>query len=125
MRRGREVPLKMTIAAIIKTVAPSGAALKWVESNLDCSPRQAKRIVSENRVPGRFRAALITILEEAIRRNRTQLERLEDELKRIRYGEMVDRAAARRAAAVGPDTSEVAGFVERAGNALPVNDEGD
>lgn len=108
MRRGLGVSPRMTIAAIIKTVAPSGAALKWVESNLDCSPRQAKRIVSENRVPGRFRAALIGILEEAIRRNKLQLERLESELRIIRYENMVERAASRRAETVGEDSGGAA-----------------
>ena len=68
---------------------------KAIERALGCTTRQAWRIVSTGRVPGRFRAALIEVLDDAIEHSRAKLGEAERELKYIRDLEMVARAQAR------------------------------
>lgn len=72
-------------------------ARKQVERGLSCSRSQAWRMVYHGEVPGRFKAALVRLLEEAIVRNQAELTRLDAELKAIAHAEMVGRAAERRA----------------------------
>lgn len=85
-------------------------ARKQVERGLSCSRSQAWRMVYHGEVPGRFKAALVRLLEEAIARNQAELTRLDAELKAIAHVEMVDRAKARRAESVGQGTPALPGF---------------
>ena len=72
-------------------------AVKQLERALGVSDSQADRIVKTGRAPGKFRASLIQILENALESNRAEIERLQRELKALDYAEMVERAAVRRA----------------------------
>jgi hypothetical protein len=99
MRKGGESPLT-TIANYVFAAFPRSTA-KHLERGLNCSPRQAQRIVETGRAPGIFRTALIRLLDEAIARNKSELERLHDELRHIEHTEMVGRAADRRAPTLG------------------------
>lgn len=90
----------MNASGFIRGAWPRGAA-KRIERELGCSPRQAWRIASEGRVPGKFRAALLVAVHIAIEANQRELARLGAELKAIRHARMVARTAARSAASVG------------------------
>lgn len=98
MRKWREDILTST--AIIRAAFPRDSA-KLIARALGCTDRQGKSIAA-GRVPGRFRVALIGLLQSAIAQNKAQLDRIEDELKRLDYTEMVARAAARREASARP-----------------------
>lgn len=99
----------MLSRAAISTALGRNAA-KQVEQGLNCSRSQAHRMVWHGQVPGRFKAALVRLLEEAIARNQAELTRLDAELKAIAHVEMVDRAKARRAESVGQGTPALPGF---------------
>lgn len=109
MRKWREDIL--TNAAIIKAAFPRDSA-KLIARALGCSDRQGKSIAS-GRVPGRFRSALIGLLQSAIAQNKAQLDRIDDELKRLDYEEMVARASARREAAAGDRAPALPGLAQR------------
>lgn len=105
-RRGDRI--LTNVATMISAAFPRDAA-KRLERELDCSPRQA-RSITEGRVPGKFRAALIAVLDSAIESNKKHLERLQAELKALDYQAMVSRAADRRASddrAASADLAEV------------------
>lgn len=121
MRRRLEVPLKMSIAAIIKSVAPAGAATKWTEAQLNCTPRQAKRIVSEGRVANRFHDAIVEMLKAELQHRRAQLDDVESQLREISYARMVSRAEARRTAGVDPAATAGARQDEGAESSLPMS----
>jgi len=82
MPTGQDGP-QMTLQNIIDTAIPRNAR-KIIARELDCTPRQARRIV-EGRVPSRFRAALIRMLENAIDRNERELRRLREEIRLDEY----------------------------------------
>ena len=84
----------MNATPLIWTALPRHPA-KVIERALGCTTRQAWRIVSTGRVPGRFRAALIEVLDRAIEHSRAKLGEAERELKYIRETAMVERAQAR------------------------------
>jgi hypothetical protein len=88
-------------------------ARKQVERGLSCTRSQAWRMVYHGEVPGRFRAALVRLLEEAISRNQAELSRLDAELKAIAHAEMVARAAERRAETVGQGAPVLPGLDKR------------
>lgn len=90
--------MSAAIKLAIKLAWPDARA-KRIANGLDCSVITAKRIASTGHVSGRFRAALLRLIDEAIYRNATEIERLRKELWGIEHAEMVDRAAIRRAQA--------------------------
>lgn len=71
-------------------------AEKQIQAALNCSEAQAHRIIQHDRCPGPLRAALMAFLEAALAGAQRRLEAAEDELRQIRYLEMVGRAEARR-----------------------------
>lgn len=100
MEQRKNYPLTDTLTLI--TAAYPRHAAKHIERGLDCTPRQALRIVSTGKVPNRFAGALFQLVVDAISRNFTELERLQADLKGVRHEGMVARSADRRAAALGP-----------------------
>jgi len=104
MCRAGNRPLTM-IAEHIRAAWPRHTA-KHLERGLGCSSAQAERITKTGYVPGAFRSAIIELLERAVADNRAKLERIEDELRQIRYERMVGRAAARNASDAGARVAE-------------------
>src|SRR5260221_14311410 len=92
---------KMSAAVVsaIKHAWPDARA-KRVAAALGCSVITGKRIASTGRVSGRFRAALLRVLDGAIEHNKKELERLQNDLKEMTYVEMVNRGADRRASSL-------------------------
>lgn len=80
----------------IMTALGRGDARKQVERALGCTRSQAWEMVYRGRVPGKFRAALIGLLEEAIVRQQMKLRDIDEQLRGIAHEEMLARAAARR-----------------------------
>lgn len=101
MRRERNLPLT-TVDSLITAAWPRHAQ-KEIERQLGCSTRQAWRIVHVGKVPGKFRQALIELLDRQITKNRLALEAIQEELKGIAHAEMVARAEGRRAPDLGSD----------------------
>jgi hypothetical protein len=97
MDRGRERPSRrrMSVGTIIRTLRPRNTA-KALGDELRISPRQARRIIETDHVPGPIRGALVNVLTRAAGGLRSELDRIDDELKAIQYETMVSRAAARR-----------------------------
>lgn len=106
-------PRKSMLTRAAITVALGRNAAKKVEQGLNCSRSQAHRMVSHGKVPGRFKAALVRLLEEAIVRNQAELTRLDAELKAIAHAEMLSRAAERRAEIMGSGIEILPGLVSR------------
>lgn len=100
MPRGQRNPLTITIEDHIRAAFPRHA-VKEIGRGLDCSDRQAARIVATGHVPGAFRAALVALIDRALAHNREEIERLQAELRAIDYEAMVGRASARRQAEIG------------------------
>lgn len=111
MGRGRNFPV--SISALIRGVKPKNAA-KWLEGGLNISPRQSWRIVQTGKAPGKLRAPLIRLLENALESNRAEIERLQRELKALDHEEMVERAASRREAVMGQGDPTLFGRSPRA-----------
>lgn len=107
--RGRGDP--MTTRTLIRTAIPHDTA-KTIARDLGVTYRQGRRIAA-GKVPGRFRPALIGLLERAIARNQVALERANAELREIEIAEMLGRAADRRAAAMGQGSPVLPGLVGR------------
>ena len=114
-KTGNLFPL-MNAAAFIRSAWPRGAA-KQIEPLLGCSPRQAWRIVSTGRVPGKFRAAFFEAVRREITRNRARLARIDAQIKAIEHGETVAEARARRTESVGAAARVGARQGERAAHA--------
>ena len=110
---GNLPPKKSMLTRTAIATALGRNAAKQVERGLNCSRSQAHRMVWHGQVPGRFRAALVRLLEEAISRNQAELSRLDAELKAIAHAEMLARAAERRAEIVGQGAPALPGLVER------------
>lgn len=81
MRRERDFPLT-NLHNHIRTAFPRHP-IKHLARGLGCSDRQAWRIATTGRAPGKFRSALIRILESAYAKNGAEIERLQRELKAI------------------------------------------
>ena len=117
--RGRNRPTRkgwrVTLAAIIRGVKPKNAA-KWLECELDCSPRQAWRAVQEGRVSSALRRRLLAALDEAITANEQELRRLRRELRDLEDGRSSRSIAPDYplARVVAPDAEALPGLDRRA-----------
>lgn len=101
------------VFAAIRHAWPDARA-KRIAAELGCSVVTGKRIASTGKVSGRFRAALLRVLDHAIAKNLEELERLQAELKAHDYMAMVDRAADRRTQGVDTAPATTAGRGEPA-----------
>lgn len=115
MRSTQERPLT-NVATHIRAAWPRHTR-KSVQRELSVSDSQADRIVKTGRVPGKFRAALLSAVHNAIASNQRELERLGAELKAIRHARMVDRASSGRAQAMGTGAGMAARQAERPADA--------
>jgi len=101
--RGHERP-QMTTRALILTAIPRDT-VKTIARELNVTPRQGRRIAT-GKVPARLRVALVDLLDRFIAQRKAQLERGEQELREIRYAEMVHRATERRQQTASEDRTE-------------------
>lgn len=76
---------------------------KIIEIQLGCTARQARRIAVTGKVPGRFRAMMLRLIDQAIASNKAELDRLHEQLRGLEYEAMVARSADRRAQAADAD----------------------
>lgn len=102
MDRGKNHP--MNAAQIVRGVQPRNTA-KWLEDELEISPRQSWRIIQKGRVPGILRRRFIEIAARAVERRKAELNRIEKDLRAVRYERMVSRVGARKAAGNRPMAS--------------------
>lgn len=109
--KGKKFP--MNVGTLIASALPKNAA-KHLEAELGCSPRQAWRIVSTGKVPGRFRVAFIRIVDAMIENRIAALKYHQAALKAEAYAEMVERAADRRERPDRAPAQAVAGLADRA-----------
>lgn len=72
---------------VLSVVAPRGA-IKWLESELGCSPRQAQRIWQSGRAPASLKHMLIIALDHAMSRRRDEIARADAALRTIAAQEM-------------------------------------
>ena len=91
--------MSAVIATAIRLAWPDSRA-KRIANALGCSVITGKRIASTGYASGRFRSALLRLLDVEIEKNEARLRALREELRNLEAAEMLDRAAARRADAV-------------------------
>lgn len=82
------------VAIHLRSVWPDSTA-KQVARVLGCTHRQARRILSDDRIPGRFERKLIDALDRDYERARREMEARHDEIRGYRLALMGRRISAR------------------------------
>lgn len=90
----------MSAITALRAAHPRHTA-KTLASELDCSHRQARRMLATGRIPQSLRDRALQLVERAIERNSGELARLRAELKAEAHAGMLARAEDRRAGTMG------------------------
>jgi hypothetical protein len=88
------------IAGVIRGLSPAHPT-KAIERALNCSPRQAQRIVETGQVPRAFYSQVVEFLRRSADYNRQRLAEYEAEIQRLEAARSEDKA--RSAPSLGDD----------------------
>ncbi|MBX6393086.1 MAG: hypothetical protein IRY96_06405 [Burkholderiales bacterium] len=90
---------KSLLTGAIALIRGERHAAKALMRELDCSPRQATRILDEGRVPQEYQARFIAFLKRLRDRNQERIRALDEEIKLFEYQRAME--ARRKAASQG------------------------
>ena len=103
MRKGSVAPRsrRMNAAVLLDSVFPPDSRAKRLAMVLDCSHRQARRIIQTGHVPPTLWERFVSAVRKLSAENAQRVEAITLELKALEYEEVVASRRAGRKAALG------------------------